>query len=102
MSTRHYTAWLVNDTSCLDQACMDLTVLEDELIGGDPEKRGDWSTDASKDRAFYGVTAVDAEEGDIQKATEEAEDMLREAGWRMTDKWEAVTNAYIVTVERES
>lgn len=42
-STReHYTAWLVTDTTCLDQPKCDVSVLQDELIGADP---GDTGTD---------------------------------------------------------
>lgn len=96
----HFTAWLVNDPSALDQSCMDITILEDDLIGADPADDGAWSTDTSKPTAFYAVTTVDAREGDAGDGCSEAEDLMREAGWRTVGKWDAVDNAYIVTVEK--
>jgi hypothetical protein len=100
MTTTHFTAWLVNDTSCLDQDCMDITVLEDWLIGGDAEDDGNWSTDSGKAPAFYAVTSVNAKDGDIDDAITEADDLMTAAGWRVVGEWDAVDNAYIVTVER--
>lgn len=119
-STRtHFTAWLVNDTSCLDQGCMDITVLEDCITGyregevvGDIDLatgRGDlhreeipvWSTDTTKPQAFYAVTAVDARDGDVKTAMDEAADLMSAAGWRIVGDWDAVDNAYIVTVARD-
>ncbi|MFD8385215.1 hypothetical protein ACFV2X_42985 [Streptomyces sp. NPDC059679] len=97
----HYTAWLVNDPSCLDQGCMDVTVLQDKLIGEDPSKGGDWSTDSSKPRAFYAVTTVDAREGSVEDAMSEAEELMVRAGWQTVGSWDAVANAYIVTVARD-
>lgn len=97
---RHFTAWLVNDTSCLDQGCMDITVLEDALIGGDPERDGDWSTDAGKPAAFYAVTTVDARDGDVQNAMDEATTLMGQAGWSIVGTWDTVPNAYTVTVTR--
>lgn len=96
----HFTAWLVNDTSCLDQGCMDLTVLQDQLIGGDPEDERGWSTDTEQPQAFYAVTTVDAADGDIDTAQAEAKDLLEQAGWRLAGNWDATPNAYTVTVER--
>lgn len=101
MNTRHFTAWLVNDRSCLDQDCMDLTILEDKLTGADPENDDHWSCDSSKERAFYAVTTVSARDGDIEDAIDQAEDLMREAGWRTVGKWDACPNSYIVTVERD-
>jgi hypothetical protein len=101
-STRtHFTAWLVNDTSCLDQGCMDITVMEDTLIGGDPDSDRDWSCDATKEPEFYAVTTVDARDGDVKDAMDEAEDLMGMKGWRVVGKWDAVDNAYIVTVARD-
>lgn len=101
MNTRHFTAWMVNDPSALDQACMDVTVLEDRLIGGDPKNDDDWSTDSSKEHAFYAVTTVDAVDGDGQDGCNEAEELLRAAGWETVGAWRATDNAYILTVERD-
>jgi hypothetical protein len=101
-STRtHFTAWLVNDTSCLDQGCMDISIWEDELIGGDPDNDRDWACDAGKPRAFYAVTTVDARDGDVKAAMDEAEELMGAAGWRTVGKWDATSNAYIVTVARD-
>lgn len=97
----HFTAWLVNDTSALDQPCMDITVLEDELIGADPEDDSSWSTDTTKPTALYAVTKVDARDGNAEDGCNEAEDLMRNAGWRTIGQWDAVDNAYVVTVERD-
>ncbi|MFF3547093.1 hypothetical protein ACFYXD_35310 [Streptomyces platensis] len=101
MTVRHFTAWLVNDPSALDQPCMDIAILEDELIAGDPEDDGSWGTDSSKPTAFYAVTKVDARDGDAQDGIDEAEDLMSAAGWRTVGNWDTVDNAYIVTVERD-
>jgi hypothetical protein len=102
MTVRHFTAWLVNDASALDQDCMDLTILEDELRGEDPTDDGNWSTDTSKPTAFYAVTTVSAEDGDIDDAITEAVDLMATAGWSIVGKWDTTDNAYIVTVERDA
>lgn len=96
----HFTAWLVNDTSCLDQGCMDVTILQDKLIGGDPANERDWACDASVPALFYAVTTVNAQDGDIDDAITESKDLMENAGWRIVGDWDAVDNAYIVTVER--
>jgi hypothetical protein len=101
MIARHFTAWLVNDHSALDQPNMDIAILEDTLIGADPADDGAWATDSSKPTAFYAVTTVDARDGDAEDGCSQAEDLMSDAGWRMVGKWEAVDNAYIVTVERD-
>ncbi|MFE7119373.1 hypothetical protein ACFU99_28565 [Streptomyces sp. NPDC057654] len=101
MSELHYTAWLVNDPSCLDQGCMDVTILQDQLIGGDPGDDADWASDTSKPTALYAVTTVDAQEGDIADGIEEAEALMRQAGWQVTSKWASLPNAFTATVERE-
>jgi hypothetical protein len=98
----HFTAWLVNDASALDQGCMDITILEDQLVGGDPDNDGDWSTDTSKPTAFYAVTTVNAEDGSLSDGRNEAETLMEQAGWRIAGDWDAVDNAYIVTVERDA
>lgn len=100
MTATHFTAWLVNDPSCLDQGCCDVTILEDQLIGADPHNDADWSTDTSKPEAFYAVTTVDAKDGDSNEAIREAEELMSAAGWRVLGDWNAAPNAYIVTVER--
>jgi len=105
MTVRHFTAWLVNDASALDQPCMDVTILEDQVIGYTEvygEQQPSWSTDTSKPTAFYAVTKVDACDGDAEDGCDEAEDLMRDAGWRVVGNWEAVDNAYVVTVERDA
>lgn len=101
MAVTHFTAWLVNDPSALDQSCMDITILEDTLLGADSDDDGSWSTDTSKPTAFYAVTTVDARDGDADDGCNEAEDLMQGAGWRTVGKWDAVDNAYIVTVEKD-
>lgn len=99
----HFTAWLVNDPSCLDQDCMDVTVLEDELISEGPNgeiREADWASNGPQ--VFYAVTTVNAREGDAQDGTDEAKDLLSEAGWTVTGKWAPTDNAYTVTVERDA
>jgi hypothetical protein len=66
-----------------------------------PQDEGAWSTDTSKPTAFYAVTKVDARDGDAQDGCDEAEDLMRDAGWRVVGNWDAVDNAYVVTVERD-
>lgn len=96
----HFTAWMVNDTSCLETGCMDITVLEDQFDGADPGKDSDWITDASKPPAFHAVTTVDAREGDAQDGCDQADALMREAGWERAGGWDVVDNAYIATVRR--
>lgn len=95
---QHFTAWLVNDSSALDGPCIDVTILPDELIGADSDDERAWSS--SGEPVFYAVTTVDAREGDVEDAIDEAERLMDAAGWRTVGKWDAVDNAYTVTVER--
>jgi hypothetical protein len=99
MTATHFTAWLVNDPSALDADACDVTVIEDELIGGDPEDDGDWSSHGEEQ--FRAVTTVDARDGDIQDAIKEAEALLAAAGWSIVGEWDSADNAYTVTVERD-
>lgn len=101
MTTRHFTAWLVNVPSCLDQPFMDLTVLEDELIGGDAEDDAEWATDGSKEPAFYAITTVNALDGDDEDGQREAKELLTDAGWSIVGDWDVTDNAYVITVERD-
>lgn len=89
----HYTAWITTDRSALDGDCMDLEVVQDELLGDDP-------TDESARFRFYAVTSVDARDGDIDDAIREAEELLRDAGWRVVGEWNATPGAYTATVAR--
>ncbi|MGP4114644.1 hypothetical protein ACTWP5_27510 [Streptomyces sp. 4N509B] len=98
MTTKHFTAWLVNDRSALETDYMDVTVIEDELIGGDPEDETAWASHG--DQQFHAVTTVDARDGDAEDGIREAVDLLDDAGWRVVGKWEATPNAYTATVER--
>jgi hypothetical protein len=98
LTTTHFTAWLVNDASCLETPFMDVTVIEDELIGDDPADERAWASNG--DPLFHAVTTVDAEDGDIDTAQYEATDLLSAAGWQTVGNWDVVDNAYIVTVAR--
>ncbi|MCB5181510.1 hypothetical protein [Streptomyces antimicrobicus] len=100
MERTHYTAWLANDPSCLEQSCMDVTVLEDRLIGGDPDDPDDWTADTSRPTAFYAVTTVDARDGQGADGIAEAEALMRAAGWRVVSDWETTPHALTATVER--
>jgi hypothetical protein len=95
---KHFTAWLTNDTSALDQSCMDLTILADELIGTDPEREDGWASNGPQ--VFYAVTTVDATDGDIKDGIAEAEELMSAAGWETAGSWDATPNAYTVTVRK--
>ncbi|BFP50049.1 hypothetical protein KCMC57_64170 (plasmid) [Kitasatospora sp. CMC57] len=100
----HFTAWLVDDRSCLDQDNCDVTVLADDITtvidydgnGFEVEKPEYSSTGAP---VFYGITGVDARDGNVDDAIREAEQMLDAAGWVVTGTWEAVGTSYVVEVE---
>ncbi|MGW8851571.1 hypothetical protein ACWGNE_27805 [Streptomyces xiamenensis] len=98
MSDTHFTAWLVNDLSALETEFIDITVIEDELIGGNPEREDDWASQG--DQVFHAVTSVSAEDGDIDDAKSEARHLIETAGWRIAGEWRVTSNAYLVTVER--
>jgi len=106
MATTHFTAWLVNAPSDLDGDFIDVTVLEDKAVSYDVDEDGNetpaWGTDSSKPTAFYAVTTVDAKNGDVRDAIDEAEELMAAAGWSVTGTWDTVPNAYIVTVERDA
>lgn len=95
----HFTAWLVNDASALETACMNITVLQDELISADPEDERAWAS--TTEQAFHAVTTVDAKDGDIDVAQAEAKELLSAAGWRIVGDWDTTPNAYTVTVARD-
>lgn len=94
----HFTAWLVNDRSALDGDFMDITILEDELRGEDPEDEGAWSS--TSNQVFYATTSVRVDDGDIDDARAEARKLIEDASWEIAGDWDITDNAYIVTVER--
>lgn len=100
--TTHFTAWLVNDPSCLDQPNCDVTVLYDEAIsyrvGDDGEETPIWSS--SGNPVFYSITNVGAVDGDTDDAIREARILLADGGWSIVGAWEATDNSYLATVER--
>ncbi|GAX57262.1 hypothetical protein [Streptomyces olivochromogenes] len=102
MALTHFTAWLVNDTSALDQPCMDVTVIEDQAISYKQDEEGNetpvWASQG--DQKFYAVTTVDARDGDIDDAQTETEALLAASGWKTVGDWDVTDNAYIVTVEK--
>lgn len=97
--TDHFTAWLTNDVSALETDYMDITVLRDELISGDPDDPRAWA--ATTEQAFYAVTTVNAKDGDIDAAQSEAKELLANGGWRIVGDWDATPNAYTATVARD-
>ncbi len=101
MENRHFTAWMCNDPSCLDTPFMDVTVLEDMLVNGDPEKDSEWSSDSTKPVAFFARTTVDAKEGDAQAGIDQAEELMSAAGWRTVGGWDALDTAYVCTVVKD-
>lgn len=104
MNLQHFTAWLTIDAGCLDQSNADVMILEDMAItASGPDgtiQEGDWACDAGKSRVFYAITSQDAKEGDMDKAMEEAESLMSQAGWSTVGKWQAADNAYTITVEQ--
>ncbi|MGQ4353206.1 hypothetical protein [Streptomyces drozdowiczii] len=98
MTDTHFTAWLTTTPSALDQDNIDITVLEDENIGGDGDEIN-WVCQGGE-AEYTGVTSIPAKDGDHKTAQSEAVDLLREAGWDTAGSWEAVDTGYIVTVER--
>ncbi|GGT65374.1 hypothetical protein [Streptomyces purpureus] len=99
MTTTHFTAWLTNTPSALDQPNVDLTVLEDVLIGDPDDGDSAWAS-AGGEAAFEAITSVPAEDDDDEQALREAKDLLQDAGWRTVGEWDGVETGYIVTVER--
>lgn len=102
MTATHFTAWLVNAPSCLDTEFMDVAVIEDEAISYKVDDDGAetpvWASQG--DRVLNAVTTVSAKGGDIDVAKDQAEDLLKAAGWQTVGDWDVTDNAYIVTVER--
>jgi hypothetical protein len=99
----HFTAWLVNDTSALETAACDITILQDEINGYRTDDEGNETTPewtSTDTQMFHAVTTVDAKEGDINDAITEATDLMSKAGWTTVGDWEAVDIAYVITVER--
>ncbi|PBC72309.1 MULTISPECIES: hypothetical protein [unclassified Streptomyces] len=98
MTTTHFTAWLTTDASCLDQPNIDVTVLEDELIGDNPANDGAWSSQG--DPLFHAVTGVPAADSSTGRAEKEAQSLLEAAGWTVEGDWEPVPTGGVVTVSR--
>jgi len=100
----HFTAWLVNDRTCLDQDNCDITVLGDDIntvIAYDDCNQEIEQPEYSStgDPVFYGITGVNAKDGDVNDAIREAEQMLDDAGWHTAGTWEAVGTSYVVEVQ---
>ena len=103
MEVKHFTAWLVNDRTWLDQDNMDVTVLQDMLVIDGADYGGQfkehWETDPEEAPAYYAITTVNAREGDIEEGQKQAKDLLADAGWQTVDGWTVLENAYTITVE---
>lgn len=93
--SQHFTAWLCTDSSAVETGCMDVTILEDQ-----PTDEGGWITDPDKPIAFHAVTTVDAKDGTAADGIKQAEELMREAGWRPVGVWIYVGNAHVVTAVR--
>lgn len=93
--TQHFTAWLtVDPTMALGSNCAVL-ILEDEQSGSD------WTTKPGATEEFTAETTVPAQiRGDHHAAQTEADDLMRQAGWRTVGTWEQVDSGYVATVER--
>lgn len=115
MPERHYTAWMANDSSIVMGDRMDITILEDEIVGYRQEEVGceyDMETgeftvereeipvwESRGPQMFYAGTEVDARDGDAQDGIREAEALMEKSGWKVVGDWEATDNSYIATVE---
>ncbi|NUP24161.1 MAG: hypothetical protein HOZ81_50515 [Streptomyces sp.] len=98
----HFTAWLVNDRTCLDQDNCDITVLADDITtdyGPDDSEAEKTVYSSTGEPLFYAVTGVSARDGDGDAAIREAEELLADSGWRITGSWEAVGTGGVVEVE---
>ncbi|MFE2850533.1 hypothetical protein ACFXJO_05295 [Streptomyces lavendulae] len=98
MTATHFTAWLATDRSVLMTDNIDIAVIEDELVGGDPDNDSDWTSSGAMH--FHAETSVDATDGDVADAISEAETLMSATGWEIDGKWQATDNAYYVTVTR--
>lgn len=97
-----FTAWITTDATCLTSENCDVTVLIDQITGYREGEYGEevpeWESTGPE--VFSAVTTTPANGGDDQDAIDQAEDLLRDAGWQITSNWEAVTTGYIATVTR--
>jgi len=98
MTNEHFTAWLCNIPSMLDQPNMDINVLEDELIGDPEEGEVAWAC-IGGESAFYAVTDMPADDYEGNPLPE-AERILTEAGWARAGEWSSVDTGYTLTVTR--
>lgn len=101
MEDIRFTAWITTDSSCLTSDYCDVSVLIDRITGYRDDDNGqevpDWESTGPE--VFSAVTATPAS-GDGKDAIDQAEDLLRDAGWQITSDWEAVPTGFIATVTR--
>ncbi|GAA2640037.1 hypothetical protein [Streptomyces axinellae] len=103
--SEHYTAWVTNDTSCLEGEFIDLVVLADDICGYETDQNG-LETDTPVwtsvgDPLMRAETTVSArEESGADTAMAQAIDLLAAAGWEKAGDWQAVTTGYTVAVQR--
>lgn len=90
---QHFTAWLVIAREALTGTHYEVEIVEDEYVhGAGWERAGAF--------VFEAATSVDIEDGDHEKAKEEAEELMRAAGWHRVERWCDVDTGYAATVER--
>lgn len=99
-TTEHFTAWITTDTSALPGENIDLTVLADEISGYRDENETEPVWQSTGDPLLHAETETSASEGDPADALRQAETILRESGWSLAGKWNAVDSGFTVTVER--
>lgn len=98
MTERYFTAWLSTDRSVLDDDHCDVVVLEDELLGDDPD---DLRARTSIGDPHLRVILDARHDDDTDEAAiEQAEEALEAAGWRLIGTWEAVDTGCTAPVER--
>jgi hypothetical protein len=100
----HFTAWITNDTSCLEGPDVDVVVIPDKIGWHEGDGDGEptvpqWQSDGGP--VFSAVTSIDAREGDLGEAAREAEQLLGAAGWRRVEDWNVVPTGYVAAVERD-
>lgn len=101
MDEIRFSAWITTDPTCLTTDYSDVSVLIDRITGYREDDNGnevpDWESTGPE--VFSAVTATPATDDD-KDAIDQAEDLLRDAGWQITSTWAAVPTGYVATVTR--
>ena len=96
-----FQAWLVDNTSALDQPNADITIYEGEYLTRPDEDPADAPFTMDGTVAFHAVTTIPAENCDTAAAQAAAIDLMAAAGWRARGDWTPVDLGHTITVERD-